>query len=114
MHGLRRDLFYKNSASLNCSIMSYFLFTERLIVMKKIRYTEEQIAFLLKPAPRRRRCSERSVFLKSYFIAGRKIRRDGRLKERYRLRQLENENQRLVADFSLNKEMFDGDIRKKS
>ncbi|MFJ5477582.1 IS3 family transposase [Pectobacterium carotovorum] len=87
--------------------------------MKKTRYTEEQIAFAMKQAKtgtwveevcRKMGISEATFYNWKKKFAGRGV------TELRRLRQLEDENQRLcrlVADLSLDKEMLQDIIRKK-
>ncbi len=87
--------------------------------MKKTRYTEEQIAFALKQAETGTRveevCRKMGIFEATFYNWKKKFGGMG-VTELRRLRQLENENQRLrhlVADLSLEKEMLQDVIRKK-
>ena len=80
--------------------------------MKKTRYTEEQIAFALKQAETRTRveevCRKMGISEATFYNMG--------VTKLRRLRQLEEENQRLkrlVADLSLDKEMLQEVIKKK-
>jgi len=87
--------------------------------MKKTRYTEEQIAFALKQAETGTRVEEvcRKMGISEATFYNWKKRFGGMgVAELRRLRQLEEENQRLkrlVADLSLDKEMLQDVIRKK-
>jgi len=87
--------------------------------MKKTRYTEEQIAFALKQAETGTRVEEvcRKMGISEATFYNWKKRFGGMgVTELRRLRQLEEENQRLkrlVADLSLDKEMLQDVIRKK-
>lgn len=83
--------------------------------MKKTRYTEEQIAFALKQAETGTRveevCRKMGISEATFYNWKKKFGGMGR-----RLRQLEEDNQRLkrlVADLSLDKEMLQDVIRKK-
>ncbi len=83
--------------------------------MKKTRYTEEQIAFALKQAETGTRveevCRKMGISEATFYNWMKKFGGMGR-----RLRQLEEDNQRLkrlVADLSLDKEMLQDVIRKK-
>lgn len=87
--------------------------------MKKTRYTEEQIAFALKQAETGTRveevCRKMGISEATFYNWKKKFGGMG-VTELRRLRQLENENQRLrhlVADLSLDKEMLQDVIRKK-
>ena len=87
--------------------------------MKKTRYTEEQIAFALKQAETGTRgeelCRKMGISEATFYNWKKKFGGMG-VTELRRLRQLEDENQRLlrlVADFSLDKEMLQDVIRKK-
>lgn len=87
--------------------------------MKKTRYTEEQIAFTLKQAETGTRgeelCRKMGISEATFYNWKKKFGGMGVIELR-RLRQLEDENQRLlrlVADFSLDKEMLQDVIRKK-
>ncbi|BEC39453.1 transposase (plasmid) [Escherichia coli] len=87
--------------------------------MKKTRYTEEQIAFALKQAETGTRgeelCRKMGISEATFYNWKKKFGGMGVIELR-RLRQLEDENQRLlrlVADFSLDKEMLQDVIRKK-
>ncbi|EGK2829141.1 transposase, partial [Escherichia coli] len=78
--------------------------------MKKTRYTEEQIAFALKQAETGTRgeelCRKMGISEATFYNWKKKFGGMGVIELR-RLRQLEDENQRLlrlVADFSLDKE----------
>ena len=80
--------------------------------MKKTRYTEEQIAFALKQAETGTRveevCRKMGISEATFYNWKKKFGGMGVTKLR-RLRQLEDENQRLkklVADLSLDKEML--------
>jgi len=87
--------------------------------MKKTRYTEEQIAFALKQAETGTRVEEvcrKMGFSEATFYNWKKRFGGMGVAELRRLRQLEEENQRLkrlVADLSLDKEMLQDVIRKK-
>ena len=87
--------------------------------MKKTRYTEEQIAFALKQAETGTRVEEvcRKMGISEATFYNWKKRFGGMgVTELRRLRQLEEENQRLkrlVADLSLDKEMLQEVIKKK-
>ena len=85
--------------------------------MKKTRYTEEQIAFALKQAETGTRveevCRKMGISEATFYNWKKKF---GGVAELRRLRQLEDENQRLkklVADLSLDKEMLQEVIKKK-
>ena len=87
--------------------------------MKKTRYTEEQIAFALKQAETGTRveevCRKMGISEATFYNWKKKFAGLG-VTELRRLRQLEDENQRLrrlVADLSLDKEMLQDVIRKK-
>lgn len=87
--------------------------------MKKTRYTEEQIAFALKQAETGTRveevCRKMGISEATFYNWKKKFGGMGVTKLR-RLRQLEEENQRLkrlVADLSLDKEMLQEVINKK-
>ncbi len=87
--------------------------------MKKTRYTEEQIAFALKQAETGTRveevCRKMGISEATFYNWKKKFGGMGVTKLR-RLRQLEEENQRLkrlVADLSLDKEMLQEVIKKK-
>lgn len=87
--------------------------------MKKTRYTEEQIAFALKQAETGTRveevCRKMGISEATFYNLKKKFGGMG-VTELRRLRQLEDENQRLkrlVADLSLDKEMLQDVIRKK-
>lgn len=86
--------------------------------MKKTRYTEEQIAFALKQAetgPRVEEVSRKTGISDATFYNWKKKFGGMGAIELRRLRQLEDENQRLrrlVADLSLDKEMLQDVIRK--
>ncbi len=87
--------------------------------MNKTRYTEEQIAFALKQAETGTRveevCRKMSISEATFYNWKKKFGGMG-VTELRRLRQLEEENQRLkrlVADLSLDKEMLQDVIRKK-
>ena len=87
--------------------------------MKKTRYTEEQIAFALKQAETGNRvekvCRKMGISEATFYNWKKKFGGMGVTKLR-RLRQLEEENQRLkrlVADLSLDKEMLQEVIKKK-
>lgn len=87
--------------------------------MKKTSYTEEQIAFALKQAETGTRVEEvcRKMGISEAIFYNWKKKFGGMgVTELRRLRQLEDENQRLkrlVADLSLDKEMLQDVIRKK-
>ena len=79
--------------------------------MKKTRYTEEQIAFALKQAETATRvgevCRKMGISEATFYNWKKKLRR---------LRQLEEENQRLkklVADLSMDKEMLQEVLKQK-
>ncbi len=87
--------------------------------MKKSRFTEQQIAFILRPAAEGTRvkevCRKAGISEATYYNWRKKY---GGLmpSEMKQLQQLDEENQRqkkLVADLSLNKEMLQGVIRRK-
>lgn len=87
--------------------------------MRKTRYTEEQIAFALKQAETGTRveevCRKMGISEATFYNWKKKFGGMG-VTELRRLRQLEEENQRLkrlVADLSLDKEMLQDVIRKK-
>ena len=87
--------------------------------MKKTRFTEEQIAFVLKQAETFTRveevCRKTGISEATFYNWKKKFGGMGTTELR-RLRQLEEENQRLkrlVADLSLDKEMLQDVIRKK-
>ncbi len=86
--------------------------------MKKTRYTEEQIAFALKQAEigtRVGKSAERWEFLRPHLQLEEKFAGPG-VTELRRLRQLEDENQRLkklVAELSLDKEMLQEVLKQK-
>ena len=87
--------------------------------MKKTRYTEEQIAFALKQAETGTRveevCRKMGISEATFYNWKKKFGGMG-VTELRRLRQLEDENQRLkklVADLSLDKEMLQEVIKKK-
>lgn len=87
--------------------------------MKKTRYTEEQIAFALKQAETGTRveevCRKIGISEATFYNWKKKFGGTG-VTELRRLRQLEEENQRLkrlVADLSLDKEMLQEVIKKK-
>jgi len=87
--------------------------------MKTTRYTEEQIAFALKQAETGTRveevCRKMGISEATFYNWKKKFGGMG-VTELRRLRQLEDENQRLkrlVADLSLDKEMLQDVIRKK-
>lgn len=87
--------------------------------MKKTCYTEEQIAFALKQAETGTRveevCRKMGISEATFYNWKKKFGGMG-VTELRRLRQLEDENQRLrrlVADLSLDKEMLQDVIRKK-
>ncbi len=87
--------------------------------MKKTRYTEEQIAFVLKQAETGTRveelCRKMGISEATFYNWKKKFGGMG-VTELRRLRQLEEENQRLkrlVADLSLDKEMLQEVIKKK-
>ncbi|MHB5091466.1 transposase, partial [Klebsiella pneumoniae] len=86
--------------------------------MKKTRYTEEQIAFALKQAETGTRmeevCRKMGISEATFYNWKKKFGGMG-MTELRRLRQLEEENQRLkrlVADLSLDKEMLQEVIKK--
>ncbi len=88
--------------------------------MKKTRYTEEQIAFALKQAETGTRveevCRKMGISEATFYNWKKKFGGMG-VTELRRLRQLEEENQRLkrlVADLSLDKEMLQEVIEKSS
>lgn len=87
--------------------------------MKKTRYTEEQIAFALKQAETGTRveevCRKMGISEATFYNWKKKFGGMG-VTELRRLRQIEEENQRLkrlVADLSLDKEMLQEVIKKK-
>lgn len=87
--------------------------------MKKTRYTEEQIAFALKQAETGTRveevCRKMGISEATFYNWKKKFGGMG-VTELRRLRQLEEENQRLkrlVADLGLDKEMLQEVIKKK-
>ncbi len=87
--------------------------------MKKTRYTEEQIAFALKQAETGTRveevCRKMGISEATFYNWKKKFGGMG-VTELRRLRQLEEEKQRLkrlVADLSLDKEMLQEVIKKK-
>ena len=87
--------------------------------MKKTRYTEEQIAFALKQAETGTRveevCRKMGISEATFYNWKKKFGGMGVTKLR-RLRQLEDENQRLkklVADLSLDKEMLQEVLKQK-
>ena len=87
--------------------------------MKKTRYTEEQIAFALKQAETGTRveevCRKMGISEATFYNWKKKFGGMG-VTDLRRLRQLEEENQRLkrlVADLSLDKEMLQEVIKKK-
>lgn len=87
--------------------------------MKKTRYTEEQIVFALKQAETGTRveevCRKMGISEATFYNWKKKFGGMG-VTELRRLRQLEEENQRLkrlVADLSLDKEMLQEVIKKK-
>ena len=87
--------------------------------MKKTLYTEEQIAFALKQAETGTRveevCRKMGISEATFYNWKKKFGGMG-VAELRRLRQLEDENQRLkklVADLSLDKEMLQEVIKKK-
>jgi len=87
--------------------------------MKKTRYTEEQIAFALKQAETGTRveevCRKMGISEATFYNWKKKFGGMG-MAELRRLRQMEDENQRLkklVADLSLDKEMLQEVIKKK-
>lgn len=87
--------------------------------MKKTRYTEEQIAFALKQAETGTQveevCRKMGISEATFYNWKKKFGGMG-VTELRRLKQLEEENQRLkrlVADLSLNKEMLQEVIKKK-
>lgn len=88
--------------------------------MKKTRYTEEQIAFALKQAETGTRveevCRKMGISEATFYNWKKKFGGMG-VTELRRLKQLEEENQRLkrlVADLSLDKEMLQEVIKKSS
>ena len=88
--------------------------------MKKTRYTEEQIAFALKQAETGTRveevCRKMGISEATFYNWKKKFGGMG-VTELRRLRQLEEENQRLkrlVADLNLDKEMLQEVIKKSS
>ena len=87
--------------------------------MKKTRYTEEQISFALKQAETGTRVEEvrrKMGISEATFYNWKKMFGGMGVTELRRLRQLEDENQRLrrlAADLSLDKEMLQDVIRKK-
>ena len=87
--------------------------------MKRSKFSEQQIAFILRPAEEGTRveevCRKAGISVQTYSRWRKKY---GGLmpSERKRLKQLEEENQRLkrlVADLSLDKEMLQEVVRKK-
>ena len=87
--------------------------------MKKTRYTEEQIAFTLKQAETGTRveevCRKMGISEATFYNWKKKFGGMG-VTELRRLRQLEEENQRLkrlVADLSLDKEMLQEVLKQK-
>ncbi len=87
--------------------------------MKKNRYTEEQIAFALKQAETGTRvgkvCRKMGISEATFYNWKKKFTGLG-VTELRRLRQLEDENQRLkklVADLSLDKEMLQEVLKQK-
>ncbi len=87
--------------------------------MKKTRNTEEQIAFALKQAETGTRVGEVSrkmgISEATFYTWKKKFGGMG-VTELRRLRQLEEENQRLkrlAADLSLDKEMLQGELKQK-
>ncbi len=87
--------------------------------MKKIRYTEEQIAFALKQTETGTRvgevCRKMGISEATFYNWKKKFAGLG-VTELRRLRQLEDENQRLkklVADLSLDKEMLQEVLKQK-
>jgi putative transposase len=87
--------------------------------MKKTRYTEEQIAFALKQTETGTRvgevCRKIGISEATFYIWKKKFAGLG-VTELRRLRQLEDENQRLkkrVADLSLDKEMLQEILKQK-
>ena len=87
--------------------------------MKKTRYTEEQIAFALKQAETGTRveevCRKMGISEATFYNWKKKFGGMG-MAELRRLRQLEDENQRLkklVADLSLDKEMLQEVLKQK-
>ena len=87
--------------------------------MKKTRYTEEQIAFALKQAATGTRveevCRKMGISEATFYNWKKKFAGLGVMELR-RLRQLEDENQRLkklVADLSLDKEMLQEVLKQK-
>ena len=87
--------------------------------MQKTRYTEEQIAFALKQAETGTRveevCRKMGISEATFYNWKKKFGGMG-VTELRRLRQLEEENQRLkkLADLSLDKEMLQEVIKKSS
>ncbi|SSJ68686.1 transposase IS3 [Klebsiella pneumoniae] len=90
--------------------------------MKKTRYTEEQIAFALKQAETGTRvgevCRKMGISEATFYNWKKKFAGLGvtELRRLRRLRQLEDENQRLkklVADLSLDKEMLQEVLKQK-
>lgn len=87
--------------------------------MKKTRYTEEQIAFALKQAETGNRvgevCRKMGISEATFYNWKKKFAGLG-VSELRRLRQLEDENQRLkklVAELSLDKEMLQEVLKQK-
>lgn len=87
--------------------------------MKKTRYTEEQIAFALKQAETGTSvgevCRKMGISEATFYNWKKKFAGLG-VTELHRLRQLEDENQRLkklVADLSLDKEMLQEVLKQK-
>ena len=87
--------------------------------MKKTRYTEEQIAFALKQAETGTRveevCRKMGISEATFYNWKKKFGGMG-MAELRRLRQMEDENQRLkklVADLSLDKEMLQEVLKQK-
>ncbi len=87
--------------------------------MKKTRYTEEQIAFALKHTETGTRveevCRKMGISEATFYTWKKKFGGMG-VTELRRLRQLEEENQRLkrlAADLSLDKEMLQGELKQK-
>lgn len=87
--------------------------------MKKTRYTEEQIAFALKQAETGTRvgevCRKMGISEATFYNWKKKFAGPG-VTEQRRLRQLEDENQRLkklVAELSLDKEMLQEVLKQK-
>lgn len=88
--------------------------------MKKTRYTEEQIAFALKQAETGTRvgevCRKMGISEATFYNWKKKFAGPGGVTELRRLRQLEDENQRLkklVAELSLDKEMLQEVLKQK-